>query len=86
VSSPILADKAFARATITNFFFFFSLNCFILLPLYIEGAGGTEIEIGIVMGLYITHGIGYAFMWTILASLLLLGSALSMSLTDRRVA
>jgi hypothetical protein len=64
VSSPILADKAFVRATITNFFFFFSLNCFILL----------------------THGIGYAFMWTILASLLLLGSALSMSLTDRRVA
>ena len=35
---------------------------------------------------YITHGIGYAFMWTMLASLLLLGSALSMSLTDRRVA
>jgi hypothetical protein len=34
----------------------------------------------------ITHGIGYAFMWTILASLLLLGSALSTSLTDRRVA
>jgi MFS family permease len=57
VSSPILADKAFIRATITNFFFFFSLNCFILLPLYIEGAGGTEIEIGIVMGLYNAVGI-----------------------------
>ena len=57
MSSPILADKAFVRATITNFFFFFSLNCFILLPLYIEGAGGTEIEIGIVMGLYNAVGI-----------------------------
>jgi MFS family permease len=57
VSPPILADKAFVRATITNFFFFFSLNCFILLPLYIEGAGGTEIEIGIVMGLYNAVGI-----------------------------
>jgi len=57
VSSLILADKAFVRATITNFFFFFSLNCFILLPLYIEGAGGTEIEIGLVMGLYNAVGI-----------------------------
>jgi len=57
VSSPILADKAFVRATITNFFFFFSLNCFILLPLHIEAAGGTEIEIGIVMGLYNAVGI-----------------------------
>jgi len=34
---------------------------------------------------YITHSIGYAFMWTMLASLFLLGTALSMSLTDRRV-
>jgi len=57
VSSPILADKAFVRATITNFFFFFSLNCFILLPLYIEGIGGTEVEIGLVMGLYNAIGI-----------------------------
>jgi len=57
VSPPILADKAFVRATITNFFFFFSLNCFILLPLYIEGIGGTEIEIGVVMGVYNAVGI-----------------------------
>ena len=55
--SPILADKAFIRATITNFFFFFGLNCFILLPLYIEGAGGSEVEIGLVMGLYNAVGI-----------------------------
>jgi len=57
VPPPILADKAFIRATITNFFFFFGLNCFILLPLYIEGAGGTPIEIGLVMGLYNAMGI-----------------------------
>ena len=57
MSPPILADKAFVRATITNFFFFFSLNCFILLPLYIEGSGGTEVEIGLVMGLYNAIGI-----------------------------
>jgi MFS family permease len=57
VPSPILADKAFVRATITNFFFFFGLNCFILLPLYIEGAGGTVIEVGLVMGLYNAMGI-----------------------------
>jgi MFS family permease len=35
---------------------------------------------------YVAHAIGYAFTWTILASLLLLGSTLSMALTDRRVA
>jgi len=57
VPSPILADKAFIRATITNFFFFFGLNCFILLPLYIEDAGGTAIEVGLVMGLYNAMGI-----------------------------
>src|SRR2546426_223747 len=33
---------------------------------------------------YITHAIGYAFMWTMLASLFLLGTALSVSLTERR--
>lgn len=55
--SPILADNAFFRATITNFFFFFSMNGFILLPLYIHGLGGTEVEIGVVMGLYNAVGI-----------------------------
>src|SRR4029077_9090300 len=33
---------------------------------------------------YITHAIGYAFMWTMLASFLLLGAALSMRLVERR--
>jgi len=54
--SPILADKPFVRATVTNFFFFLSINGFILLPLYIRDLGGTEIEIGVVMGLY--NGVG----------------------------
>jgi len=55
--SPILADNIFLRATATNFFFFLSMNGFILLPLYIAALGGTEVEIGIVMGLYNAVGI-----------------------------
>ena len=55
--SSILAHKPFITATVTNFFFFFSLNGFVLLPLYILALGGTEIEVGIVMGLYSGVGI-----------------------------
>jgi MFS family permease len=55
--SPILADRPFVRATVVNFFFFASLNGFVLLPLHIQQLGGTEIEIGIVMGLYSGVGI-----------------------------
>jgi MFS family permease len=55
--SPILADNAFFRATMTNFFFFFSMNGFILLPLYIHGLGGTAVDIGVVMGLFNAVGI-----------------------------
>ncbi len=55
--SSILAHKPFIRATVTNFFFFLSLNGFVLLPLYIQALGGTEIDIGIVMGLYTGIGI-----------------------------
>lgn len=53
----ILAHRAFVRATATNFFFFASLNGFVLLPLYIRRLGGTEIEIGLVMALYSGVGI-----------------------------
>lgn len=53
----ILAENPFLRATVTNFFFFLSLNCFVLLPLYIQRLGGTEVEIGLVMGLYSAVGI-----------------------------
>jgi MFS family permease len=45
------------RATVTNFFFFLSLNGFALLPLDIQQLGGTEVEIGLIMGLYSAVGI-----------------------------
>jgi len=45
------------RATVTNFFFFASLNGFVLLPLHIQQLGGTEVEIGLVMALYSGVGI-----------------------------
>lgn len=53
----ILADPAFRRATLTNFFFFSSQNGFVLLPLYVKQLGGSEIEIGFVMGVYSAVGI-----------------------------
>jgi MFS family permease len=53
----ILAHHAFVRAAVTSFFFFASLNGFALLPLHIKALGGTEIEIGVVMGLYSATGI-----------------------------
>lgn len=53
----ILADNPFLRATVTNFFFFFGMNGFILLPLYVTSLGGTEVEVGLVMGLYNAVGI-----------------------------
>jgi MFS family permease len=54
---PILAGNPFLRATLTNFFFFLSTNVFILLPLYIQRLGGTDVEIGLIMGLYNAVGI-----------------------------
>ena len=45
------------RATLTNFAFFLSFNAFVLLPLHIRELGGTEVEIGVVMGLYSAVGI-----------------------------
>lgn len=53
----ILANRAFFRATLTNFFFFSSQNGFVLLPLYVKQLGGTDIEIGFVMGAYSAVGI-----------------------------
>jgi MFS family permease len=37
---------------LTNFFFFGSLNGFVLLPLFIKQAGGTEAEVGVVQGMF----------------------------------
>ena len=53
----ILANRAFFQATLTNFFFFSSQNGFVLLPLYVKQLGGTEVEIGVVMGVYSAVGI-----------------------------
>jgi MFS family permease len=53
----ILANRAFLQATLTNFFFFSSQNGFVLLPLYVKQLGGTEVEIGLVMGVYSAVGI-----------------------------
>lgn len=53
----ILAHRPFIRATVVNFFFFASLNGFVLLPLHIQQLGGTPVEIGVVMGVYSAVGI-----------------------------
>jgi MFS family permease len=53
----MVAHPAFVRATAVNFFFFAGLNGFVLLPLYITAQGGTEVEVGLVMGLYSAVGI-----------------------------
>jgi MFS family permease len=55
--ASILAPTPFVRATVTNFFFFLSLNGFVLLPIYIQQLGGNEIQIGLVMGVYSAVGI-----------------------------
>jgi len=49
--------RQFFRVTSMNFFFFASVNAFVLLPLYIQRLGGTEAQIGIVMGMYSAAGI-----------------------------
>lgn len=55
---PLLSTASpFVRATVTNFFFFLSLNGFVLLPLHIQESGGTPVEVGMVMGLYSAAGI-----------------------------
>ncbi|MCI0547329.1 MAG: MFS transporter [Candidatus Rokubacteria bacterium] len=47
----------FARATLTNFFFFFSLNGFVLLPIYVKTLGGDEADIGMIQAMYSAAGI-----------------------------
>jgi MFS family permease len=53
----ILVSGPFARTMLTNFFFFGSLNGFVLLPLYIHQLGGNEAAIGVVQGMYSAAGI-----------------------------
>ncbi len=53
----IMLRGPFARAMVTTFFFFASLNAFVLLPLYIHRLGGNEAEIGVVQGMYSAAGV-----------------------------
>jgi MFS family permease len=53
----ILVSGPFARTMLTNFFFFGSLNGFVLLPLYVHQLGGSEAAIGLVQGTYSAAGI-----------------------------
>lgn len=56
-SLPSSLSGQFFRVTSMNFFFFGSVNAFVLLPLYILQLGGTEAQIGLVMGMYNAAGI-----------------------------
>ena len=56
-TSEIMLRGPFARAMVTNFFFFGSLSGFVLLPLYIHRLGGNEADIGLVQGTYSAAGI-----------------------------
>ncbi len=56
-SLPSALASTFFRVTSMNFFFFASVNAFVLLPLYIQQLGGTEVQIGLVMGMYNAAGI-----------------------------
>ncbi len=47
----------FAQAMLTAFFFFGSLNGFVLLPLYVHQLGGNEASIGVVQAMYSATGI-----------------------------
>ena len=47
----------FARAMLAAFFFFGSLNGFVLLPLYVHQLGGNEAAIGVVQAMYSATGI-----------------------------
>ena len=51
---PLGLDKKgfinFSLITAANFFFFSNFSTFFLLPLYIKELGGTEADIGFIMG------------------------------------
>lgn len=49
---PGLYTKDFLVASFANFLFFSNVNAFNLLPLYIKDLGGTEAQIGGIMGMY----------------------------------
>lgn len=47
----LILSPPFLQAAVANFLFFSNLASFNLLPLYIKELGGTEAEIGIIMGI-----------------------------------
>lgn len=53
----LVSTGPFAQSMLTSFFFFGSLNGFVLLPLYVKQLGGTEAAVGLVQGLYSATGI-----------------------------
>src|SRR6266849_1006236 len=53
----ILVSGPFARTMLTNFFFFGSLNGYVLLPLYVHQLGGNEASVGLVQGMFSAAGI-----------------------------
>lgn len=56
-SVPSVLTGQFFRVTVMNFFFFSSVNAYVLLPLHIQRLGGSEAQIGLVMGMYNAAGI-----------------------------
>ena len=52
MTSPIKSDvvRNFALATAANFFFFCNFSAFFLLPIHITELGGTEADVGFIMG------------------------------------
>ena len=53
----ILLSGPYARAMLTNFLFFLSLNGFLLLPLYVKRLGGSEADVGLVQSMFSVAGI-----------------------------
>lgn len=52
MASPIKSDvlRNFTLATAANFFFFCNFSAFFLLPIHITELGGTEADVGFIMG------------------------------------
>jgi len=60
MSSPVNSNifRNFSLATAANFFFFCNFSAFFLLPLYITELGGTEADIGFIMGSFGVTSLG----------------------------
>jgi MFS family permease len=56
-ASQLLVSAPFARAMLTNFLFFMSMNGFLLLPIHVEQMGGSEAHVGLVQATFSIAGI-----------------------------